>query len=822
VEFIAGLTKDHADIGIAFEDGEFDLHVHIHGEEEEHEGEEEEEHGGLEYAPNEILIQLGPSSATTAPSDPSFSFLGVPGGSPIHVLSAVETTDLPFLGHATEEIDDGVFLNDELTLALKAVNGPGLFSLWKTDEFGVPTPHMTSANGINGSDFVVLTTGGHFHFDTAFTEAGVYAITLEAYATLADGVTLVSSGDVTYYFSVNMGLAPQLTLAESEQTYTEHAAAKIIDSTASVVDADSTDFEGGQLRVDIAQGFHGEDVLSVLHQGNGINQIGVSGSQITIGVSGGGTVLLGTFSGGASGEPLVIELTTDATSARITRLMRRVAFYNGSDNPTDAERAIRFVVADGDGEISDAAIRHVVVKPVNDKPMVVASGNVVNYTENGAPVVIDPSITVSDVDSPDFDLGKLTVKVASGGQSTDRFGIDAAGFFSVAGNTVSYDGTPIGTFAGTTTLNVTFNANATPEIAQELARRITYFNLSEAPTTIPRQISFTVNDGDKGISAAALGDIVNVITENDAPVLTLSNDTSAKYTENGAPVLISSAATVVDVDLLDFDGGILTVSITSNATADDVLSIKHTDAAANKVSVSGSTINFTNSSLQTYSVATFTGGNGAPLVITFNDDALKTEVQAVLRVITFVNTSEDPSTLQRTVSFTLTDGDGGTSNTVVRSVTVTAKNDAPAIDDFGPAVDYVMGGSPTQLTNSVTVADVDSADFLGGLLTVALTTGRNSLDRVEIQEGSGITVSGTVVSFNGNAFGTFSGTTTLSVSLNTVFATTDAVQALLRQLSFRTTAITTRVVTVTAKVADGDGGTSTVVSKTIDVNSGVV
>ena len=72
---------------------------------------------------------------------------------------------------------------------------------------------------------------------------------------------------------------------------------------------------------------------------------------------------------------------------------------------------------------------------------------------------------------------------------------------------------------------------------------------------------------------------------------------------------------------------------------------------------------------------------------------------------------------------------------------------------------------------------------------------------------------------NGDAIGPFTGTTMLVVTFNSAFATPDAVQALLRQLTFRTTATTPPLVTVTATLTDGDGGTSAVVSKSINVSN---
>ncbi|WP_407885053.1 hypothetical protein [Scytonema sp. NUACC26] len=79
-------------------------------------------------------------------------------------------------------------------------------------------------------------------------------------------------------------------------------------------------------------------------------------------------------------------------------------------------------------------------------------------------------------------------------------------------------------------------------------------------------------------------------------------------------------------------------------------------------------------------VGTFTEGNSvAPLEVTFNANATLAAVHGLINNITFANVSDNPTTTPRTVSFVLTDGDGGTSATVTKTVYVTAVNDAPAI-----------------------------------------------------------------------------------------------------------------------------------------------
>lgn len=603
-------------------------------------------------------------------------------------------------------------------------------------------------------------------------------------------------------------------------TYKENADPLAFASIGSISDVQLLNFDGGTLKVSLGATATEDDRLSLQHSppADGKVSVNYSTGAISFTTTARGTYRVATLTGGIGTAPLVITFNANAFKREVQAVLKQLTFSNGSDNPATSPRVVSMVVTDGDGGTSNTATRTIKVTRVNDRPEIVASGWESIFKEEGPAVIIDPAITVADADSANLDRGQLTVKAVTGGQSTDRYRIIPGGPITVSGSTVSHRGVPIGAFAGASSLTVTFNANATPAMVQDLARRIAFANISGAPSAASRSIRFSLTDGDGATSLAALGDTVKMSTINDAPVLTLSNTTAATYKENGAPLLISSSATVVDVDLFDFNNGKLTVAVTSNGTSDDLLGVKSIGASANQVSVSGNTIRFTDSSLATYAVATFTGGQtGDPLVITFNANALKTEVQAVMRAVTFANDSDKPSTKMRTVTFTLTDGDGGTSNPVIRSVAVNAVNDAPTMTEFGPNASYVRNGSPVIITDSAVIKDLDSSNFNGGKLTVALTTGRSTLDRVEISSGNGITFSGSTVLYNAQIIGTFSGTTTLAVTFNSAFATSGAVQALLRQLTFRTTATTARSVVVTATLNDGDGGTSRLVSKSIKV-----
>ena len=187
------LTSGHTDIGIDYDpDTGFDLGIGSTPVE-----------GGPEYdyAANEAIYVALPGAHTTVSSDPRYSFLGS-AGSDIWILPQVQNPDLLFLGFGAEGISSGTFLNDQLTLTLEGVTGPGSFNVYLTDGFGTPNRWFSSADA-PGTDVETIATGQHTHVNWAFSEPGDYSVTFQADAVLPDGLTHVSSGPVTYTFQVD-------------------------------------------------------------------------------------------------------------------------------------------------------------------------------------------------------------------------------------------------------------------------------------------------------------------------------------------------------------------------------------------------------------------------------------------------------------------------------------------------------------------------------------------------------------------------------------------------------------------------------------------
>jgi Bacterial Ig domain/Cadherin domain/RTX calcium-binding nonapeptide repeat (4 copies) len=255
------------------------------------------------------------------------------------------------------------------------------------------------------------------------------------------------------------------------------------------------------------------------------------------------------------------------------------ADYNGLDS---------FAFTANDGQVDSApATVSITVNPVNDAPRLEnIEAGALAYTENDPATAITATTSVTDVDSPDFDTGTLTVDFAAGGTADDRLEIanqgTGAGQIGASGSNVTFGGTTIGTFAGgsgTTPLVVTFNASATTAAVQALVRAITYRNVSDAPATAARTVRFVLTDGDGGTSAPATR-AISLTAVNDPPTLAAIEPAALAYTENDPTTAVTSTLTVTDPDS-NITGATITIG-TNLAPSEDVLSF------VNQLGITGS------------------------------------------------------------------------------------------------------------------------------------------------------------------------------------------------------------------------------------------
>nr|WP_304623208.1 immunoglobulin-like domain-containing protein [Pantoea sp. Ap-967] len=323
-------------------------------------------------------------------------------------------------------------------------------------------------------------------------------------------------------------------------------------------------------------------------------------------------------------------------------------------------------------------------------------GNFENLAINPAPAVTAVTDTLNNTT-----LGITgTATVAEGNTATYTLTLSSPPQTDVVVK-LSYSGTATNGVDYTGVATVTIKANSStatfsiPTIKD---------NITEGTETFTIKIDSATGGNFEGLVVSNTAGSITTQLFEPAPVLDLdANDSSGKtgadfqttFTENGAGNSISD----VDISITDFDSTQMagaTVTLT-NPQAGDALNLGN--------SVAGITI--------TSSVV------AGKVVLTLTGSASLADYMQAIKNITFVNTSEDPSTTPRIITVTVTDG-VNVSNTATTTVNVVAVNDAPV--SAGGAVTGVEDTALVLNWSNFNVTDVDSPTSSLGVTITQLPT----------------------------------------------------------------------------------------------------
>ncbi|HEY0289151.1 MAG TPA: retention module-containing protein, partial [Pseudomonas sp.] len=296
---------------------------------------------------------------------------------------------------------------------------------------------------------------------------------------------------------------------------------------------------------------------------------------------------------------LVITLTGAASAADYEAVIKSITFVNDSQNPSAIDRDITITVNDGQND--SVPVNAVVsVVPVNDAPTAGIDGTV-SFTEGQDGVTLDGKVSLADVDNDNLQSGKVTLV---GTQDGDTLVVGSPNANITVTSSV-VDGNIVLTLTG----------DASKADYQALINSITYANSSENPTTDPRSITVSVNDGALDSNLASTS--VTVTPVNDAP--TASIDGTVSFTEGQDGVTLDGKVSLADVDNDNLQSGKVTLVGTQDG---DTL----------VVGTSNPNITVTSSVVD---------GN---IVLTLTGDASKADYQALINSITYANSSENPTT----------------------------------------------------------------------------------------------------------------------------------------------------------------------------------
>ncbi len=468
----------------------------------------------------------------------------------------------------------------------------------------------------------------------------------------------------------------------------------------------------------------------------------------------------------------------------------------------------------------------VTINAVNDAPVFTGLDGKPSYTEDAAAVQLDANATISDEEldalnggNGDYSGASLTIARNGGADASDLFSVVTGGNLTAAGGpngggTVTAGSNVIATIANTGNgqLQLSFADNGTTPttaLVNEVLQAIQYSNSSDDPAANV-QLDFTISDGAASDSGSVTVSITNV---NDAPTLTATGQ-NPTYIEGAAAADLFSGPSASTVEAADrFDAMTLTVTNVADGSS-EILTFDGSDIAlTNGNSVNTATNGLTANVSVVGSTATFSF-SGATLT--------NAQLQTLVDGLAYRNTSDNPTTAgNRVVTITTISDNGGGSNSttpnLTSTVSLTGVNDAPVVTNLYTETSQVVAGNGAQGLSGfadAAVTNIDSADYNGGFVTLAQTSGTANgnwfVDGTTVTSGGDASVSaGETILVSGTSIGTIDVTDdgqggndlTINFGAN---ASSALIQTMLQNLRYEApSALGDRDFTLTLNDADG-------------------
>ena len=342
---------------------------------------------------------------------------------------------------------------------------------------------------------------------------------------------------------------PSITYSSALVTYTERQGAMVLDAGIVINDPDSSDIAEAEIK--IMSGYDsGKDILDPAQDVTAIlSADGVTPQGLT-----------STFTAGTG----TLVITGTAPKSTYQSVLRKITFKNDAYDASNAERQITIKVKDAT-TYSSGSILTVTFNAVAQAPVLAGASTTFKWVEGSAAVVVDDSITISDLDSTQ--LTKAEITLLMGGDYGYDTGKDVLQYAAAGGLTSSFDST-----AG----KLTISGTATLAVYQTALREVKYNNADESPAMGDRVVQFVVYDNPANSNEAtsasnAITRRFTVTSVNDKPTITGST-TALSF--NGLTVTLQDAAVLADPDdshltkaFVEITGGCLSTDSFSTSTA---------------------------------------------------------------------------------------------------------------------------------------------------------------------------------------------------------------------------------------------------------------
>ena len=427
--------------------------------------------------------------------------------------------------------------------------------------------------------------------------------------------------------------APVFTGLDNNPAYTENLSPVVLDSNATISDADigaSTPFTGATLTLARSGGADPDDVFSATGDVFSDGQVVVTDT-IEDPENPGNFILVDLPIGAYTNTDgtLVITFNDQATAARINTVLQALRYANGSEAPP-ASVTIGYTFDNGEQATGSITVG---VTPANDNPAIDQLDGAAFYVPGSAAAVLSPGIVISDIDSPM--LSQATVTIVSGFDADDVLSADV-GSTGIAANYA----------AGVLTLS----GAATLEQYRQVLATVAYSSSNPDPGfNGSRSLQWEITDSG-GLASGLSGSTLDFNPVIDLDQSGAGTGFATTFTEGGAPVAIADSDAVITVSSSTFISA-LTVVLT-NARPGDTLS----------ATVSGGL---------TASVDNSVAGQ---VTLTISGSGATSTYEDALRSVTFNNASASVSAETRDVTFVVTD-QNNSSVAAHATVTVSAVND---------------------------------------------------------------------------------------------------------------------------------------------------
>ena len=368
------------------------------------------------------------------------------------------------------------------------------------------------------------------------------------------------------------------------------------------------------------------------------------------------------------------------------KVLRTVQYNNDIEEPVEGLRVIEFVLSDGVG-ISEIVTSTVTVEIVNDAPQLDLNSftpdlnNYAVFTEGLGPVLLANTTGLSLVDHDNNYLQYARIELIN----------RPDGVHEVL--TADTNGTDITATYVNYTLSLT--GRSTLEVYKDVLRTVSYENTYVAPgrpNESVRVVHFYVSDGDKESYVAVAN--VSFVGTNDVPYLDINGEAVGQnnvveFREEEDPALLVDANLIVRDEDNDTLASITVQIMNIEDPGKEFLAVQNVTLEAEGTQSIPSVV-------QLRSIFPLVSYNLSTGTLIISGLATVDDYETVLRTVTYENTADEPVLADRTILFTLNDGDL-MSSPVFATVKMIPINDSPRFNNISviqPTIDEDQVNNP--------------------------------------------------------------------------------------------------------------------------------